>query len=481
MKICILGLDSATPQLIFGDERLANIRRLMELGAYGEIQSAVPPGAVPGWICLAASQDPGSLGIYDLCNRLDYSYSPPARAAAGPVQVGALWDQMALSGKQSIVVAVPPSFPPRPIAGISIGCSLTPGPSADEFTFPAGLKDTIRGLVGDYAADVNFAGQSKDDLREQIFEMSRKQWEVARWLLRDQEWAYFHFVDVGLDRIQCAFWQYFDPQHLQYQPGSPYQEVISDYHLWLDEQVGSVLQLLDAETVLLLVSTNGARGLDGGFAINQWLLQEGLLVLNQPPGPGITPFDQLNVNWARTRAWGGDGPCASVYFNVQGREPQGIIPAQDHEAFRDEIKTRLESLLDDGGRPLRAEVLKPSQLYRQTRNVAPDLIVQLNEGRRSSLGSVGHPGLYVRDLAMGCTPAAPGMFVLTAPNCPLSGLYEGADLLDMAPTVLDLAGYEIPASTQGRSLVAGMDKRRGSAGPDSDQIILDRLAGLGYV
>jgi arylsulfatase A-like enzyme len=52
--------------------------------------------------------------------------------------------------------------------------------------------------------------------------------------------------------------------------------------------------------------------------------------------------------------------------------------------------------------------------------------------------------------------------------------------LDLAPTLLDLAGYEIPASMQGRSLVAGMEKRA-PAEEDHEKIIYDRLAGLGYV
>ena len=51
----------------------------------------------------------------------------------------------------------------------------------------------------------------------------------------------------------------------------------------------------------------------------------------------------------------------------------------------------------------------------------------------------------------------------------------------MAPTLLDLAGYEIPATMQGRSLVAGMEKKGGGAASDNDQMIMDRLAGLGYV
>lgn len=55
-------------------------------------------------------------------------------------------------------------------------------------------------------------------------------------------------------------------------------------------------------------------------------------------------------------------------------------------------------------------------------------------------------------------------------------------MLDIAPTLLDLAGYGIPEVMQGRSLVAGMEKKP----PEPDDLedektIHDRLAGLGYV
>ncbi|HKT70929.1 MAG TPA: hypothetical protein VJP83_15900, partial [Terriglobales bacterium] len=192
-------------------------------------------------------------------------------------------------------------------------------------------------------------------------------------------------------------------------------------------------------------------------------------------------FDHLDVNWAQTKVWSSDGLCASLYFNVAGREPQGAIPAGDYESFLDHIKTKLESLSDATGQPLSARVFKPAELYREARKVAPDLIVQLGEGRWSSVESVGHPRLLVENMADGCIPGGSGAFVLTAPNSPLSGMYEGAQLLDMAPTLLDLAGYEIPASMQGRSLVTGMEKKGRGADSDNDQIILDRLAGLGYV
>jgi bisphosphoglycerate-independent phosphoglycerate mutase (AlkP superfamily) len=45
------------------------------------------------------------------------------------------------------------------------------------------------------------------------------------------------------------------------------------------------------------------------------------------------------------------------------------------------------------------------------------------------------------------------MFILSAPNSPRRGEFQGARLLDIAPTLLDLAGYKIPAAMQGRSFV----------------------------
>ena len=59
MKILVIGLDSAAPEILFGDERLTNFRRLMAGGCYGRLQTIIPPITVPAWMCMATSQDPG--------------------------------------------------------------------------------------------------------------------------------------------------------------------------------------------------------------------------------------------------------------------------------------------------------------------------------------------------------------------------------------------------------------------------------------
>ncbi len=485
MKICVLGLDNTAPGLIFQDERLGNLRRMMEVGVYGALQGVVPPITVPSWMCMTASQDPGSLGLYGPRTRRSYSYDAPALVDSNAVQVCHLWDHIAQEGKKSILVAVPPDSPPRPVQGISIGYSLTSDSAPDDFAYPASIQARLREEVGEYAADVkNLHASNKDVVREAIFAVSRKQWETVRWLLRNEEWDYFHFVDIGVNRIQHAFWNCFDPEAAGYQAGNPYQSVIPDYYVWLDEQIGTVMEMLHENTALLVAASYGTQRLDGALALNQWLLAEGLLVLEDVPNQA-TGFDQLKVNWSRTRAWSEGGDCAQIFFNVQGREPQGVIPAAEYDPFRAELKDKLLALKSDKGTPLMPQVLAPAEIYSQVHGVAPDLLVDFSAAGWRALDTVGHSGVYAPagELENTCSHSRQGMFLLAAPNCPLGGVYQGASLLDLAPTLLDLAGYSVPSAMQGRSLVAGMEKRASFDGGDADQakIIHDRLAGLGYV
>jgi predicted AlkP superfamily phosphohydrolase/phosphomutase len=454
-KICVLGLDCAAPDIVFNDQRLKNLRRLMGMGAWGRLESVIPPITIPAWMCMATSQDPGSLGVYGFRNRANRSYAGLSFVNSRSITEPAIWDHLASYGKRSIVMGLPPGYPPLPIQGIRIGCFLTPDPAKNEFTYPAEVGNEIRALVGDYAVDVpSFRTDDKAWLREQVFEMSRKHWKVVRWLLAEKDWDYFHYVDIGLDRVHHGFWDCFDPRHIHYKPGNPYGNVIPDYYLWLDEQIGAVLDMLEGKAVVLVVSDHGAQRLDGGFAVNEWLIREGLLDVDDMPKE-VTPFAKVKVNWAKTKVWSEGGYYARVFVNVEGREPRGVIPAKGYEAFRDEMKQKLESLPDPQGRPLNSLVFKPEQIYRKVRNIAPDLIVHFGGLYWRSIGSVGHGGIYVEENDTGpdaCNHAQFGTFILYAPGFEPRGEYRGAHLLDVSPTLLDLAGYDVPSAMQGRSL-----------------------------
>ena len=443
MKILVIGLDCAAPELLFGDKSLRNFRRLLDSGRFGRLESVIPPITVPAWMCLSTSQDPGSLGVYGFRNRTDHSYSGLGFVNSKSIQEFAIWDQVAREGKNASIIGVPPSYPPRKVSGLCVGCFLTPDTRKNLYTFPASAQVQIEKLVGDYPVDVKtFRTDRKEWLRNEIYSMSRKHFEVVRHFLKSSQWDYFQFVEIGLDRIHHGFWNFHDPQHIQHEPGNPYQEVIRDYYRYLDEEVGKILELLNQDTIVLVVSDHGAQRLDGGFCVNEWLVREGMLVLNQYPKE-VTPFAKLDVNWGKTKVWSEGGYYARVFFNVRDREPSGTIDKVGYEKFRDEIKARFEATEDDQGRIMRTLVFKPEEIYKSVRNVAPDLIVHFGGLYWRSIGGVGYPSIHIRENDTGpdaCNHAQFGAFILSAPNSPERGEVQGAHLLDIAPTLLKLGG-----------------------------------------
>jgi predicted AlkP superfamily phosphohydrolase/phosphomutase len=477
MKLLVIGLDCAAPELLLGDERLVNLRRLMAAGAYGRLESVIPPVTVPAWMCMATSQDPGTLGVYGFRNRTDHSYAGLGIANSRSIQELAIWDQLAREGKRSVIIGVPPSFPPRKVNGICVGCFLTPSTATDDYTWPVSVKAEIASLVGEYEVDVKgFRTDQKAWLRESVFRMSRKLFQVVRHYLANTEWDYFQFVDIGLDRVHHGFWRYHDPEHVLHEPGSEFENVIRDYYLHLDQEIGRLLEGLDDETVVLVTSDHGARRLDGGFCVNEWLVREKLLALNEYPR-AVTPFGKLSVDWGKTRVWSEGGYYARVFFNVQGREPEGTIPAAEYETFRNEMKARLEATIPG------TLVFKPEEIYRTVRNVAPDLIVHFGGLSYRSVGGVGYPELIVVENDTGpddCNHAQFGSFILAGPRFPAVGELSGVKLLDIAPTLLELGGYDVPSSMQGRSLAGGTRVVEGLS-EDGERIIRDRLSGLGYL
>lgn len=453
MRIFVIGLDCAAPEIVFTHDRLPNLRKLMAAGCHGRLESVYPPITVPAWMCMATSQDPGSLGVYGFRNRSSHAYDGLTTVNSRSITVPAIWDHLEALGQRSVIVGVPPSYPPRKVNGVSVGCFLTPDPAKVDYTYPAEVKGTIQRLVGDYPVDVTgFRTENKVWLKDQIYEMTRKHFEVIRHLMLTVDWQYFQFVEIGVDRLHHGFWKYHDRQHRQFTPGM--ETVILDYYEYIDREIGDTLDLLEDDDIVLVVSDHGAQRLDGGFCINEWLIREGLLTITARPGKP-SPLTPAMVDWSKTKVWSEGGYYARVFVNVEGREPNGIVTAAEYPALLDDLQRRLEALVDDRGEPMQSRVYRPHEIYQRVERVPPDLIVHLGQLYWRSIGSVGQPGLYIQENDTGpddCNHAQYGMFILKAPALDIRGEVEGMRLLDIAPTLLDLAGHPVPAAMQGRPL-----------------------------
>jgi predicted AlkP superfamily phosphohydrolase/phosphomutase len=456
MRTLVIGLDCAAPEILLRNDRLPHLQQLAARGCCGRLESVIPPITVPAWMCMATSQDPGSLGVYGFRNRTGYTYDGLGVVNSQSISAPAMWDAFGTAGRQVAVIGVPPGYPPRKVNGISIGCFLTPDPARTEFTHPAHVKHAVRELVGEYPVDVSgFRTDDKAWLKDQIYEMTRKHFQVVRHLMKTLDWDYFQFVEIGLDRMQHGFWKYHDPLHRQYVSGSPFEDVIRDYYAYLDEEIGETLELVDDRDTVLVVSDHGAQRLDGGFCVNEWLIREGLLTIRERPAKPA-PLKPASVDWSRTRVWSEGGYYARVFVNLEGREPCGIVSRSEYEPLLDGLIRRLEALEDDRGTPMGTRVFRPREIYRQLNRIPPDLIAHFGQLYWRSVGGVGYDDLYVQENDTGpddCNHAQFGAFVLCAPNLGIRGEIDDMHLLDVAPTLVDLAGHHVPSTMQGRSLL----------------------------
>ncbi len=456
-RVLIIGLDCAEPSLVFQQYRaeLPNLQALLSKGAWGQIESTTPPITVPAWMCSLTSKDPGQLGVYGFRNRADHSYEKMTMANARAFKEPAVWDYLGRAGKQSWLLGVPPSFPPKEIAGGMVGCFLSPS-TESKYTFPESLREEIARVAPNYMVDVpNFRTEDKAWLLQKIYEMTEDHFKVIRHVMKEKPWDLLMSVEIGVDRLHHGFWNYHDPLHPKHAPGNPFVNAIHDYYVWLDAQIGTLLELIDDDTTVLVYSDHGAKKMDGGIAVNEWMVDAGYLVLEEKPS-GLIPLTKAKINWDRTRAWGEGGYYSRVFMNVQGREPNGVIPAADYETARDELAARLCAIPDPNGKPLPTHVYKPEQIYRAAKNVPPDLIVVWGDLFWRGVGSLGLNALYTFENDTGpddANHAQMGMFIYYNPKRNLNGReLQGLTLYDIAPTVLREFGLPVPGDMIGRTM-----------------------------
>ena len=452
-KVAVIGLDGVPPELVFDRWRaeLPCLARLQREGCFGRLKSIVPPITVPAWSCMMSSRDPGELGIYGFRNRKDYSYDGLVFATSTAVKEDRVWDILSRAGKQVIVLSVPGTYPPRPVRGSLVGCFLTPTPDS-AYTYPAELKAELEAYFGCYRIDVeNFRSEEKERILEQIHAMTEQRFALARYLVSSRPWDFFMMVEMGPDRIHHAFWKFFDSSHRKYEKGNRFEHSMRDYYRFLDSQIAELLPLLGNETSIFVVSDHGAKKMEGGICINEWLLQEGYLCLAEPV-KGPTPITKARINWSKTKVWGEGGYYSRIFLNVRGRESKGVIPAKEYEAVRDEIREKLEAMKDDKGQLLGTRVFKPQEIYRTVRGVPPDLIVYLGDLNWRSVGSLGLGTVHTFENDTGPDDAnhsESGILILREPGTRARQL-DDLNILDVAPTILTRFGIIPPAQMQGK-------------------------------
>lgn len=510
-KVAVIGLDCVPPALVFGDtgKDLVNLRRLMNHGLWGPLRSTDPPITVPAWTTITTGKDPGELGLYGFRNRLDRSYDRMITVNSSHVKVPRVWDYVEASGRSSILVGIPQTYPPVPHNGITI--AGFPAPDEDSsFTYPAWLWDELRNGKDPYLIDAkDFRTDDKDRLLKDLYTMVETRFRVATDLIIRNPWDFFMLVEIATDRLHHGFWRYFSPGHRLYQSGNPYEKVAAEFYRFLDSRIGSLLAAMTDDTTVIVVSDHGARDMKGGVAVNQWLIRNGFLFLRQEAQVETALRPEM-IDWTRTFAWSEGGYYARIFLNVKGREPNGTIDPENYESVRDALADRLRTIPDGEGRMMENQILKPDRLYRDCRNVPPDLMVYFDGLSRRSVGTVGNREILRWDNDTGPDDAnhdPEGIFIATLLSDLRQGVHkdrrvEEASCMDITPTVLHQFGLPVPAGVGGKIIhlespacdvpapfvgleeVRPMTERSGDAQgftAEEEEIVKKRLMDLGYI
>jgi predicted AlkP superfamily phosphohydrolase/phosphomutase len=464
-KALVIGLDCATTQYVFGAPRgaLPNLDRLRAQGHWGLLESCVPAITCPAWMCMATSRDPGQLGIYGFRNRASYAYDSLTIPDSGSITAPTVWDIASEHGRRSLVVGLPLTYPPKPLNGWLVSGCLTPGTHV-EYTYPHDVRDIVEEEVRDYEFDVSgFRTDDKDGLLDRIYRVARRQFSVFERLLRTKPWDLAWCVDMGVDRIQHAFWSYAASDHRLYEPGNPYEDAILRYYQYIDGCIGRLRALVPQNTAIFVVSDHGARTLRGALCVNDWLIREGLLVLKQGAPATPTALRHEMIDWSRTQVWAEGGYYSRVMVNVAGREPEGIVPPEQYGPLLERLTARLEGLRDDRGAPMGNRAFRPADIYRTVNGCAPDLLVYFGDLGWRAAGTVGHASIYAQENDTGpddANHAQHGVFILADPRSAARGELEGVSIYDIAPTLLKRMGLPVPPEMIGRPIP--LESRRGA-------------------
>ncbi len=458
-RTVVLGLDSVPPNLLFDRflPEMPNMRALLARSVYGTLTSCDPPITVPAWAVMFTGMDPGTLGIYGFRHRRPGTYwdtySPTPQMLPHPP----LWEILSRQGKRVAVVGMPPGYPPPRVNGVYISDFLTPD-SAKDFVSPPEMTDEIVKVAeGRYVFDVTFRAEDRLRIGQQLLEMTRTRWTVARHLWQKEPWDLFALHEIGPDRIHHTFWKYFDHGHPRSERNPEFESLVQQYYRMLDEEIGRFVQAVGDSATIFVLSDHGSQMMDGCFCINEWLMAKGYLALRGPAPPRGTPIEKAQVDWSRTTAWGSGGYYARIFFNVKGREPKGIVAPGDLPSLTERLKRELAEVTLPTGAPLAPDVRVPAEIYREVRGDAPDLMVYFSDLKWRSAGTIGYGSMFLTENDTGPDDSVhsfDGVYAMVEPGRAPAGHQGAQSILDVAPTILTRMGTPPPERMQGTPIAS---------------------------
>lgn len=514
-KICMIGIDGGTFDLIepwVKKGHLPHIRRIMFTGSYGVLKSSIPDNSAPAWTSMITGKNPGKHRVFSFTspNRdIAEIKITNSRTRGSP----SIWDTFSKSGRKVCVINVPLTYPPEQVDGIMISGMDTP--STDKsYTYPESLKHELIKQFGRYKIEPEMATtwtslseKGKLAYINEVHSIAELRCRVATYLLEKYPWDFFMVVFVATDRIQHKFWGDMDRSYPFFKENAhpKIQSAIFDTYRLIDSFIGKIVGVLPEHTSLLIVSDHGFgprsrkvvsinqllhnhhllqyKSLQGntlahkvhlmkriGFDLSRRILsprQQQTLKKLFPflEGKAFSYLHFASIDWSKTKAFA-EEPLGLIWINRKDRFRMGIVnPGEEYEEVCNKILTLLKGINNpETGLPILRYVFRKHEVYTGTYlNEAPDVVFSYSD-HFSFPENKFTSHLFKNDNFLGEIKDVreffhitgihrpDGIIILNGDSIRSNAKIEDAQVIDVLPTCLYLAGLPLPKSMDGRIL-----------------------------
>ena len=519
-KVVIIGLDSATWTVIrpwMAEGSMPNLARLMKSGVSGGLESVLPPITPPAWTSFMTGKNPGKHGIFHFVETEHGGYAMNY-ANATSRRSPTVWKLLNQAGYSVGTMNIPFTYPPEPLNGFQISGMDTPSESSP-FIHPPELRNELVRHLGEIQLDLRFLGaMSTDERRDQVLaemEQMDQQWtKAALYLLENHPQDVMMFVFMSIDTVQHYFWQHMDKDHFIHDPKlvPKFGDAIRKVYERLDAAAGQIIDRLPPDTAVFVVSDHGGGPVvDRTIYLNRYLAQLGLLHYKEKATtsglstlgkkvlrggysllrstltsrqksrlallfPKIVQKTEMaysaftSIDWSRTKAYCSEVLASppSIWINLKGVKPQGIVDPADYEALVNHIIAKLAELKDPrNGKPVINRVYRRDEIFHGPfAQEGADLVLDwwsensLFSTQPSFPEDTDKPALIIREhkpsetSEWGGTHRLHGILVARAPGLRPGAEIENSHLIDIAPTVLHLLGVSVPQDMDGSVLTS---------------------------
>lgn len=448
MTTYLLGMDGMDKQII--KENIEDLPNLQKLSIHS-LESITPPITVPAWACSFSGLSPDKLESFDFqMPSEDYSFSPVNHET---LQLHGFWNHW--DGK-TVLMDIPGAGAPE-LNGYSIG-----GFHVGEMEcYPESLERELKADLGETEIAGMGEANSEKERREEAYNIFEARRDIFDWLVDNKDSDVYFTVF----RLPDTMMHHTDEE----------KDMIESYKK-VDDYIGGFLEKVGEEDELFVFSDHGAVKAQKRFFLNTWLRENNFLEQKEEEENSF--FDDLimkaadighrlglrdymvklnvlaqnkidknfaprkskaleTIDFDRSEAFAFmTGVCAysGIWIN-DDRFERGIV--EDVDEVKDRIKRNLEA------REEVKKVHKQEELYDDDVEMFPDLVVELYEEYKISLGF--HPDI-ISDVE-NYMHRKEGVLLTNRDTESLD-----AELIDIAPTLIHLHNYPVPDHMDGKVL-----------------------------